>query len=203
MASFSDNADWGADCSDAPAKYPNDGSDYCGDDTAEIYRVNNIFTISTLPVTDTVDQVDYDIYVSSVQGVTTKAWSLGAYNGDGQADPEADTAQQAFDRADVSADYYLTGLTDYRTTGQKTHTNLGSTANSDVEAARDAGTTFAIAIKMDGESTANNARCEFREYTDGSTPPKITITHSAAAAGAGKSNPLYGPLGGPLAGPIG
>ena len=198
---FSDNADWGADVDNTFAKYPNDGGDYCGDDTSAIYRDSNKFTISALDPADTVDQVDFDIYVDTVTNSATSTWIEGGYNGDGQADPEADSAATMFARCDVSADNYLTGITDYRNPGQYSHT-LGSAANADVEAARDAGTIFSVAIMMTTEGSAND-RTVFREYTHGTTPPKLTITYTVASGATGKSNPLWGPLGGPLTGPIG
>lgn len=203
MASFTDEADWGADVDDNGTKYPNDGGDYCGDNGADVYRVANKFTISTLPATDTVSQVDVSIEVAAVTGATGSTWILGPYNGDGQSDPDADTGAQMYSRCDVSSDNYLTGLTDYRTTGVKTHTALGATANSDVETARDSGTIFSLAWRMTTEALTPD-RCEFTEYPDATNPPKLTITHAAGGGGAtGKSNPLYGPLGGCLQGAIG
>ena len=181
---FSDNADWGADVDNGGSKYPNDGSDYCGDDTSAIYRDSNKFTISALDPADTVDQVDFDIYVDTVTNSATSTWIEGGYNGDGQADPEADSAATMYARCDVSADNYLTGITDYRNPGQYSHT-LGPAANADVEAARDAGTIFSVAIKMTTEGSAND-RTVFREYTHATTPPKLTVISTAAGTAVGQ-----------------
>jgi len=160
LASFSDDADYGFDVSSEPSKYPDDGSDYCGATSGVQLRVPNKFTISTLPATDTVDQVDFDIYVSSVTGAGSSSWILGPYNGDGQANPQSDSASNAFSRSNVSSDNYLTGITAFRTTGQKSFTDLGAQANTDVENARDAGTIFSLAIRMTSES--GNNYCQFR-----------------------------------------
>lgn len=177
--SFTDNADWGADI-DGSSKFPNDGSDWCGDSGNVDYRVANKFDISSLPAANTVDQVDLEIDVA-VSGSASETWRIGPYNGDGQGDPETDAGSTAYSRCDVSADNYLTGITDFRSTGTKTFTDLGAQANSDVEAARDAGTIFSLAFEA--ESSVNNGLCEFDEYTASSNPPKLTVTHSAAGGG--------------------
>lgn len=96
-----------------------------------------------------------------------------------------------YSRCDVSADYYLTGLTTYRTTGNKTHTALGATANSDVEAARDAGTIFSLAWRMDTEALGTDY-AEFTEYTHASNYATLTITHAAASGASNQEGFAFG-----------
>lgn len=174
--SFTDDADWGADVTGS-TKFPNDGSDWCLDDGSE-YRVANKFTISSLPTDDTVDQVDTDIDVGVSAGASGQH-ALGPYNGDGQADPEADAGGTMFTRCDVSGDNYTSGVI-FNGTGVKTFTDLGAQAESDVEAARDAGNIFSLAYI----TTNANSSCELEEYTDATNPPSLTVTHSTAGATA-------------------
>lgn len=168
------SSSWGADV-DTGAKYPDDGSsDWVGDAT----RTGNKFDITSLSASDTVTQVDCSVTVNDTDAAGSLSWYLGPYNGDGQADPESDSAATMFSRCDTSADKYLT-TTVYRTTGTKTHTNLGSQANADVEAARDAGTIFSLAWRADSEGSGHTA---FDEYT-GANPPTLTITYTTGGGG--------------------
>lgn len=181
--SFSDDADWGADVDDTSATYPNDGADWCGDDSGTIFRTVNKHDVTSLPTDATVDQIDYEIGVVAVNGAGSSLWRGGGYAGTGQGDPEADSAATVYSNCDISSDNWVTGITAFRTTGTKTLTDLGATANADLEAARDAGTDFSVVFQMETEG-AGDDRCEFREYTDGTTPPKLTVTYTEAGAGS-------------------
>jgi len=169
------SASWGADC-DGSSKYPNDGGDWVGYNGSVSFRTANKFDITSLPATATVTQVDYSCYVNTAGG-GTDAWTIGAYNGDGQANSETDIATTYHTRCDVSADYYVTGSTSFRTTGSKSFTALGSAANTDVENARDAGTIFSIAMRQDNETSS--AYADIDEYT-GTNPAALTVTYTTA-----------------------
>ena len=178
--SFSDDADWGAEC-DSTTKFPADGTDWCG--AAGAYRVGNKFDITTLPDTATVDQVDFQINVVAVTSATTLTWDIDGYNGTGQGNPETDSGATMFAGCDVTG-VYLNDDTQFRTTGSKTFTNLGATANSDMEAARDAAAIFTVAIR---EVTGGAGRSEFAEYDD-ADPPTLTITYTEAGGTAVKTS---------------
>lgn len=178
--SFSDDADWGADIQDG-GKYPDDGSDWCGGDSSHAVstRVANRFDITTLPTTATVDQVDFQINVDTVTGASALLWDIDGYDGTGQGDPETDSSTTAYAKCGV-AGVYVNDTISFRTTGSKTFTDLGATANSDVEAARDAGSTFCIAIRETTDIVTNNYT-SFLEYTS-ADPPTLTITYTNAAS---------------------
>jgi len=190
--SFGSDAAWGSEVGDDGNKYPNDGfGDGSGFVGGVIYRVANRFTITTLPTTATVDQVDLQLEINNVgSAVATATWDIGPYNGTGQGDPEADSAATMYTRCNVSADLYVNNSTSFRTTGSKTFTALGATANADVEAARDAGSTFVIAWKADDEGL-DNGQSDSDEYT-GSDPPTLTITYTEAGGATPKGLMLLG-----------
>lgn len=179
---FSDDADWGSDVDDSGNKYVQDGADWAGKDTGDnIYRTANKFTISTLPTDHGVDQVDLEVSVTTVVAMGSDTNSIGPYNGDGQADPESDAGSTMYTRCDVSSDNYVSGTTTLRTTGIKTFTDLGAQANADVEAARDAGTIFSVAVKLDAETfNATDNYIQFEEF-DETNPFSLTVTHSATS----------------------
>jgi len=183
LASFSDNADFSADieeCGSSHNKYT--GADHwVGDDGGSCtYRTGAEFTISTLPATDTVSQVDFEIEVTALIAFTSSLMYIGGYGGDGQGDLTGDTAVTAYANLDVAADHYVSSSA-FQTTGIKSITALGSGANSDVEVARDAGTIFIIALQTDTEQDANINRADV-SYDGGTNPPKLTITHSSPNA---------------------
>lgn len=174
-------ASWGADL-DGTAKFANDGSDFCGGDGAGgALRVANKWDISSLPANATVTQVDLSINVSSVTSAGSLLWDIRCYGSNGQGNPETDSVATMFAAcAPGAGNIYVNDTTQFRTTGVKTFTNLGAQANADVEAARDAGSIFSIAIAETTDITTAN-RCEFSEYTDGTNPPKLTITYTTPA----------------------
>lgn len=180
MASFSDDADWGSEVGSDFVKFPDDGADWLGDGSGTLYRIANIYDITSLPTGDTVSEVKEDLYVSTISSSGSETWDCDGYNGDGQGDPETDTGADMYAGCGNSG-AYASGDTSFQTTGQKSIT-FSSTANSDIEAARDAGTTFAVAWQIVG-SPGSNVRSELREYTHVSTPPKLTVTHSAGGGG--------------------
>ena len=175
-------ASWGADV-DGSTKFPNDGSDYCGGDgTGGALRVANKWDISSLSASDTVTQVDSSINVSSVTSAGSLLWDIRGYGTNGQGNPETDSGATMFAAcAPGAGNIYVNDTTQFRTTGLKTFTALGAQANTDVEAARDAGSIFSIACAETTSITTAN-RCEFSEYTNATNPPKLTITYSTAGA---------------------
>ena len=174
------DATWGADVDNGGTKAPDDGSDWCGNGAGGIYRVANKFDITSLSASATVSKVELIIEVAAVNNASNTYWDLDGYNGDGQANPEADSGATMYTSCENTGTY-VTNTTDFRTTGVKT-IDLGATAIADVEAARDAGVIFSVAIQLgstgDTENTGASNRCEFSEYTDATNPPKLRITYS-------------------------
>ena len=176
---MSPDADYGFDVDDGGTKYVDDGTDYFGRDGGTNYRIAMRFDITSLPATATVDDVDLQVNVSQVLSAPATA-TLGPYNADGTGNPQSDSGSTAYTRCDVSSDNYIAASEDFRSTGSKTF-DLGATADSDVEAARDAGTTFSVCLKSDTESGSNNFGT-LQEYT-GADPPTLTITYTPAGGG--------------------
>ncbi len=177
MASFTVDAEFGEDVDSGGNEFPGDGDDWCGGGGGASYRVANRFDISELPVDATVNQVDFEITVLSVVSASALLWDIDGYNGTGQGDPEADSGATAYAACAITG-VYINDTTQFRTTGTKTFTDLGATANADVEAARDAGSTFVVAIRETTDTTANEL-AKFDEYI-GANPPRLTITYTAA-----------------------
>jgi phosphoenolpyruvate-protein kinase (PTS system EI component) len=188
MAQLIVTAAWGADVDEAGSKFPNDGSDFCGGDPTHTYRVANRFTITDLPADATVTQVDLEVTVLAVTDAAALLWDMDGYNGTGQGNPEADSGAAMY-AACAIAGVYRNDLTEFRTTGTKTFTDLGATANADVEAARDAGTTFTIALR-ETTDVVGLFRAELAEYTH-ATPPKLTITYTPAGGGGPPSDVIF------------
>jgi len=186
LANFTDTADYSADlenCGGSYTKYT--GADHwIGDDGGTcMYRTGLKFTISTLPVTDTVTQVDFICQVTAVLNFSASSVYIGPYNGDGLGsfDTDGDNAT-TWGKLDVSGDYYKLS-TAFRTTGSKSTNDMGAQAEADVEAARDAGTVFTIALQADTEAGVGSDRVDIDD-AGGATPPELTITHSSAASAA-------------------
>lgn len=182
-------ASYGFDVGGA-TKFPNDGSDWCGYDGLDFFRVVNKFDITSLPSGATVTQIDVRINVATTDGdVSSTAWMIGPYHGNGYAsDPQTDSASDSATYCDVSLDNYVFGNTDYRTTGLKTELALGTTANTDMENARSSGTDFSLAWMTEYESDSTR-HTEFDEYTDGTNPPSIRITYIVGSTITGGGTP--------------
>ncbi len=144
-----------------PATYSNDVEDtgtkgswtaHSAGPQSTILRVGMRFDISALPADQEVATAELSFNVSYVSaGLGTKTWSIGPYGGDGLGDPETDSGSAMYAACDVSSDNYVAATTDLRTTGVKTFT-LSSSSFADLEAARDGGTSFALAVMMDDET---------------------------------------------------
>ena len=136
--------------------------------------------ITSLPATATVTNVACTVEVNSFNnGSGTFQWMFGPYNGDGQADPDPDSGSTLYNRCDVSSDNYLNSLTAYRTTGNKSHTDLGTTAEADVEAARDVGTRFSMAWRLQVEDSSWDYTV-FDSVAGSGVEPTLTIDYTTA-----------------------
>jgi len=136
MASLVVDADYTAGADNGGSKHSGAGGVYSGDpyvDSNDPEKCALRFDLSSLPVGSTVSQVDLQCENTNATDGSA-SHRLGPYGGDGQSDPEADNAATLFSRCDLSSDNYITGRTEFRTTGSKTFSNLGSAANTDVAA---------------------------------------------------------------------
>ena len=144
-----------------PATYSNDVDETGGKGSwtghsagpqSTILRVGMRFDISGLPADQSIATAEVSFNVNYVSaGLDTKTWSIGPYGGDGLADPEADSGAAMYAGCDVSTDNYVAATTELRTTGLKTLALTGQVF-PDLEATRDAGTTFSVAVMMDDET---------------------------------------------------
>ncbi len=144
------SATWSADVDDSGLK--GSWTSHSAGPQSVIYRVAVRFDLTSLPADQSVDAATLTFNVSYVSsGLETKTWSIGPYGGTGQGDPEADSGAVMYGLCDVSADAYVSATGDLRTTGEKSFT-LPAVALADIDAARDAGTVFAVAVAMDDET---------------------------------------------------
>lgn len=177
--SFTANSAWSAD-GDGTAKYPDTGVDEAGNDGGTVYRMATRHSLASLPASGvTVDQVDFSIEVT-FEGAGTTQIDIHPYNDDGQADPESDTDATFYSRCRPGGTPYVDDSAVFQSTGVKTITDLGAAANSDVLAAKAAVNRFSLALHEEGESVLPNF---FEEYTDGTNPPKLTVTYTVTGAG--------------------
>lgn len=186
MATLTIDSTYSRDVRIAPtaAGSNNDGSDSVGvgDTNTRCYRTAIRFPLTDALLTgSTVTAVELIVNVLSANSVSADSWYVGAYNGDGAADPSADSVTVQFTRSEVSLDNYGT-FTDYRTTGSKTIT-LGSGVTTDVQALL--GATFAVAIRQLDETLLGAIHyIELDETTFITAPPRLRVTYTAAGGSA-------------------
>lgn len=195
MATLTIDSTYSRDVRIAPtaAGSNNDGSDSVGvgDTNTRCYR-----TAIRWPLTDalltgaTITAVELIVNILSANSVSADSWYVGAYNGNGAADPSADTIAVQFARSETSLDNYGT-YTDYRTTGSKTIT-LGSGATTDVQALL--GATFAVAIRQVDEVLLGAIHYIELDETTSAAPPQLRLTYTAAGGSAAGSGLTSGVL---------
>ncbi|MEK7703656.1 MAG: hypothetical protein AAB426_01760, partial [Myxococcota bacterium] len=106
---------------------------------------------------------------------------------DGLSDPETDTGSAMYAACDVSSDNYVSDTTDLRTTGAKTFT-LGAQAFADLTAARDAGTSFSVAVMMDDE-TGTDTFAGIDRFDQGSSMAlHVTCANGGGDTGGGNGD---------------
>ena len=180
---------------DSSTSYNKDSTNYfpvIGDDGGHDQRVAIKWDITALDASHTVSQVDlnFDLYAVSY---ANHLCSIGPYGSNGQDDPETDTGATLWGRLDVEAGTpYSSNDSNFSSTGTKSIT-LGSSANSHVEAARDAGTIYSIALQQYLEpgtawSQTNVYGTAYDSAYTADLSPHISITH--AAGGGGLSIPI-------------
>lgn len=156
-----------------------------------IFRTALRFDPSSITSTDTISQVELIVNCFTASNNSARSYYIGPYNTNGVGDPSADSGATAYSRCSVSGGNYGT-FTEFRTTGVKTIT-LGGSVNSHLQAVTSvSGTVFTLAIQQDSE-TADPTLDIFeslRDHTDGTDPPKLRVTHAAAASTAVKDTIL-------------
>jgi hypothetical protein len=173
-----EDADYNADY-DSSQKFENADPFQVGVISGFTVRCCARFDITSLPASGTVTQVDCTFYAQGIgDGSGAQTFDLGPYNGDGQADPDPDSASTSFSRSDVSSDKYVSA-TVIDSTGSKSYTDLGSQANSDMEAARDAGTIFTLAWKNVAEAQWDYV--DWDAYNQANAPT-LTVTYTTGGA---------------------
>lgn len=132
------------------------------------------FPLAVIGASDTVSNVDIKINIVVALGITNEA-RIQAYNIDGQADPNTDTDANAYTRCKDDSSPYLSGGTQWESTGVKTITIA---ADADVEAAVDTPDRFSLGFSLtSAENTVtDDAVCESIEDA-GTDEPKLVVTH--------------------------
>ncbi len=164
-------ATWGAD-NDGWNWYPG-WYDSIGRDEGPNYRVANSFSLASLPAGVHVTKVEVIFCVDSES--PGSLLDIHAYNDDGQADPQTDSASVGYSRCAPQGTPYLNDGTHLRTTGVKT-VDLGPQACTDVEAAKASVNQFTLAWHT--EDTEYDYGVLY-DYTDPTNPPKLKITYTA------------------------
>jgi len=126
------------------------------------YRSALRFPLTDLPADKTVTQVRLKVRVL-IAGGETHLTDVHPYNGDGQADPEADTDANFYSRC-ASGGAYVDDSTLLRTTGDKWFV-LGAQACTDVANAKAAVDRFSVGLHEEGDNDAN-ATLEALEHVD-------------------------------------
>lgn len=181
MATLVVDCNYSASGNNTGSKVSGAGSLQLGDafnDSSDPVRPAFRFDISGIPAGSTVTNVALQIECSDAGG---DSWRLGPYNLNGQADPQPDSGATIFSRCNISSDNYLTGFTDFLSTGSKTFSNLGSAANADVEAAISGGI-FTLCFEQ--TQTGSFAWAGLTDHT-GTDKPTLTVTYTAPAGGSG------------------
>ncbi len=175
------DAAWSADVRDNGFEsFPNDGSDWVGvNGTGPLveYRTAQKFDISGIPANATITNVQLEVFLDGVEqsGPNGDTFAVGPYNGDGQADPQTDTAANLFARTDVAADNYITGIT-FPAIGARTFADLGAQAEADLQAAISGGI-FSVGWQQLPTQTVTGRYVFFRESFQVS-PPRLTVDYT-------------------------
>lgn len=179
-----DEADWSADCENNGGNtwYPSDSEDWIGRSaSAAQYRTAYKFNIGAVDASHVTSQVDIDINVASVTDDNGADESWFPYGAGGVGDPSGDSAATGWSEIG-SRTAYVTNSTIYSSTGHQVQA-LGSTANSDVDAIRDAaGSVYSICAKGSNETTTDLKIWSPQADTTASLRPLLTVTHAAPAA---------------------
>ena len=145
------------------------------------YRALITFDISGIAVGAPISAVELETTTNYVKGNAADTYYLGPYNGNGAANPQTDGAVLAYTRADCSADNYLAGDIQYRSTGQLTF-SLGAQAIADILAIRAAaGTVYALALRQTLE-TGTSHYSTIQGWTMGAQAPKLRVSLTVAPA---------------------
>lgn len=109
------------------------------------------FPLAALPPGSTVNSVSVSFYVNDTEDASGQYWLITGYNGNGQADPNADSWATYYPRAydwgeDDEALYTPSGYTDFRSTGPTGTDLLGGEVVAHVTAAKAAVDRFTIGV---------------------------------------------------------
>ncbi len=153
---------------------------FLGTDPSNDLRGYFRFSLSSISATDTIDNVEFKFNVNQVRAAPYDC-DIQAYDQDGQADPGADTCAQRGTRCFNDATPYLDQTGDLDSTGIKT-LDLGTDADTDVEAAKDAVDRFSLAINENGMpgGIGEGPVVEGTENA-GTEEARLVVTHSAPA----------------------
>lgn len=181
------DATWSADVRDDGSKFPGDGDDgpSLNPTGSHVSRNAEKFDISPIPSTATINKVELLIEThGSLGDISALIWRHGPYNGDGiTGDPQTDSGATTYSRLSNTSDNYGT-FTDYRTNGQ-TLVDLGSAAVTDLQAARTAGSLFAVSTMFTNETVGGALQAAlWGEYTDANPwlRPKLRVTYTPAVS---------------------
>jgi hypothetical protein len=153
-------------------KYPTDTTLWIALNGIAKYRTFIRFPLTNLPSGAIISQVRLLVNCSQAGG-TNHLLDIHPYNSDGQTDPEADSATNAYARC-VAGTPYIDDSTALRTTGAKAFT-LGGNVIADVGAAKTAVNRFSLGLHEEGD---NAAVALLYAFDNGSNYPQLEITYT-------------------------
>jgi len=120
---------------------------------------------------------DVDLKVNIVSQLGALKVDIAAYDTNGQTDPTLDSCSNRWTRS-ATGNLYVNDTTVFQSTGIKT-VDLGTTADTDVEAARDSNSPYSLGLNEDNTSASGikNTKLEALENS-GTDEPKLVVTHS-------------------------
>jgi hypothetical protein len=182
---------WGEDTGDDGGEFPNDGADSAGVFVtgSVVVRTVNRFNLRAaapssgqwIPNGSTITVVSHSINVQSTVSAGAESWDIKRYGSLGD-DAEPDAAATAFSRCNSSATVYVTGTTNFRTTGVKTN-DLGSSGVADAQdRINNDSAVWSISIKQTSEAKDGSSNgTVVDEYTAATAAnrPQLAVTWKA------------------------
>lgn len=178
------------------------------EDGGVILRYIVRFPLDDLPSGSTVTLAEFRVTQPNSFNVSDRTFYYGPYNGNGQADPEADDGTTQASRSDVAGDNYGS-TTIHQTDGQKAF-DLGATGYSDIAAAKLAVNRFSALIQPTDETTTTPKGFNvfgtgqagdieapdhipqlYLEYTEGATTTDVNLQRSVRGLNRGLVRGLF------------
>jgi hypothetical protein len=164
------------------------GSMNCGVDNGPVVlRIALRFDVSDIPAGSSVSAAVVTTEQWQSFDVDAKTWRYGPYDGDGLADPQADSDADLYAGTDLASTSYQES-TIHRTDALHQVT-LDAAAHGDIEAAIAAGGTYTVVIQDTDEATQGRLFRIFGHDQGGEGQiPQLSVTYEEGQQGGGESS---------------